>query len=184
VIINQDQGTTDSVNASKTLRGYGALRFGRTSEHGSDYFLTLCLQRPQTGLTSDHLLGKIFAEINRLEDSAYWAMRTAVVMPDHVHLLTTLGKETGLSATLRLFKGRLTAAFRGYGLRWQPSFYDHHLRSTDEILPTFQYIFLNPYKAGLIGADKKWPGHFCGKDDWIWFKSLTADAQPFPEWLQ
>jgi putative transposase len=170
-------------SASKIQRGYPALRLGRFSQPGANYFLTLCLQRPKIGLTREPVLGEIFSEIRHLEDNGLWAARTAVVMPDHIHLLATLGREKDLSETLRFFKGRLAVAFRNYGLRWQPSFYDHRLRSTTEVLPTFLYIFLNPYRAGLIHVDEKWPGYFCAKDDWEWFKDVTSDERPFPEWL-
>jgi hypothetical protein len=42
---------------------------------------------------------------------------------------------------------------------------------------------LNPYHEGLIGAGEKWPGYFCSKQDWEWFKDLTSEETPFPEWL-
>ena len=171
------------MNVSKLQRGYAALRLGRFSQPGMNYFLTLCLQRPQIGLTEEPLLEAVFTEVRRLEDSADWTVRTAVVMPDHVHLLAVLGRETSLSGTLRFFKGRLAIAFRDYGLSWQPSFYDHRLRLAEEVLPTFRYIFLNPYLAGLIHVDEKWPGYFCAEQDWEWFKDLTSEAKPFPEWL-
>jgi putative transposase len=171
------------MNDSRIRRGYGALRIGRFSISDATYFLTICLQRPQTGLSNEALLAKILAEIHRLGESAHWTMRTGVVMPDHMHLLPVLGRQEDLSQTIRLFKGRLAIALRGFGLSWQPSFYDHRLRSTQEVLPTFRYIFLNPYHEGLIGAGEKWPGHFCAKQDWEWFKDLTSEEMPFPEWL-
>lgn len=111
-------------------------------------------------------------------------IRTLVLMPDHIHLLMTVGPKADLSEAMRLFKGPLTPLLRQQGLQWQESFYDHRLRATDELLPTFLYIFLNPYRSGLIAAGQKWPWYECASEDWQWFGGMTNDALPFPEWLQ
>jgi len=134
----------------KILRGYGALRTGRWSHFGCDYFITACLDRPQTGLTTEPLADILRVKLHELETSGHWHLRTFVLMPDHFHLLVTVGPDTELSEAMRLFKGPLTPLLRAQGLRWQKSFYDHRLRSVDELLPTFLYIFLNPYRENLF----------------------------------
>jgi putative transposase len=105
-------------------------------------------------------------------------------MPDHIHLLVTLGAFVALSEAVRTFKGRLTPTLRTTRSRWQPSFYDHRLRSSEDLLPVFLYIFLNPYRAGLCLPAQTWPGYFCCVEDWAWFEGLTNTACPEPEWLQ
>ncbi len=165
--------------------GYGALRRGRWSEQGRDYFLTLCLQRPLSGLTDDIVSSRISDEAVRLERDGFWQVRTSVIMPDHIHVVATLTGERALSGVIRLFKGRLSPALRAAGLRWQPSFYDRAMRSGDDLLPVFLYIFLNPYRAGLADCQReKWPYYFCAPDDWIWFGQLTSQDLPLPEWLR
>ncbi len=168
----------------KDHRGYGALRVGRFSQSGSDYFLTGCLQRPMSGLTTEPLAGSVRRRLNELDAMGCWTMRSHVLMPDHFHLLATLGGAQDISAVVRLLKGPLTPALRQHGLRWQPSFYDHRLRSPEELLPTFRYIYLNPYRAGLVATGEQWPWYFCAPEDWAWFGTMTDDGQPFPEWLQ
>ena len=169
----------------QSLKSFNALRRGRWSEHDADYFLTICVRRPQTGLCSSSLVGAIFGEMHRLAADAQWTARTAVVMPDHLHLLVTLGLRSQLSGCVRMFKGRLTPALRKAGLAWQPSFYDHRLRSADDLLPVFLYIFLNPYREKLTTpGSTKWPGYYCAPEDWAWFGQLTDGDQPFPEWLR
>jgi REP element-mobilizing transposase RayT len=103
----------------KIYRGYGALRIGRRSQTGDDYFLTGCLNRPQTGLASDPLASAMQAKLRELEANDHWMVRTSVLMPDHLHLLVTLRPRGSLSATMRLFKGSLTPELRKHGLRWQ-----------------------------------------------------------------
>ena len=104
-------------------------------------------------------------------------------MPDHVHLVVGLQINADLSAAVRLFKGRLTPALRARGIAWQPAFFDHRMRTDEDRLPVFRYIFLNPYRANLIKSDDRWPGSHCASADWEWFSSLTDNECPFPEWL-
>ncbi|MBI5770539.1 MAG: transposase [Verrucomicrobia bacterium] len=168
----------------RVLRGYGALRRGRFSQTGSDNFVTGCLRRPASGLTSAPVAGIVREKLQELEAARLWHLRTYVLMPDHFHLLATLGSSGDLSAAMRLFKGPLTPTLRQHDLHWQPNFYDHRLREPDELLPTFLYIFLNPYQAGLTTAGERWPWYYCAPEDWEWFGGLTNEAKPFPEWLK
>jgi REP element-mobilizing transposase RayT len=169
---------------SAPLKGYGALRRGRYSAPDAEYFLTICLQRPSCTLSAGALPARCFDEMLRLERDGHWTVRSAVAMPDHLHLLVTLGSATDLSATVRLFKGRLSPVLRRFGARWQPGFFDHRLRVDDDRLPVFLYIFLNPYRADLVAADKPWPGYYCAESDWVWFGALTRESCLEPAWLR
>jgi hypothetical protein len=84
---------------------------------------------------------------------------------------------------LRLFKGGLAAPLRAHGLRWERSYFDHRIRADEDRWPLFMYVFLNPYRAGLIGAEAKWTGYYCAPMDWAWFGAMTNEACPYPEWL-
>jgi hypothetical protein len=83
-----------------------------------------------------------------------------------------------------MFKGRLTPALRQIRLRWQRAYYDHRLRPKEDCLPVFFYIFLNPYRAGLVQPDQTWPGYSCTGNGWRRFGGLSASPWPFPEWLR
>jgi REP element-mobilizing transposase RayT len=119
-----------------------------------------------------------------VEKLGHWAVRSSVLMPDHLHIVITLGMDGRLAECIRCFKGSLSPLLRAHGLRWQEGFYDHRLRSEDELLPTFLYVFLNPYRAKLAQPTQKWPWYECALDDWEWFGGLTNEATPFPEWLR
>jgi len=165
-------------------RGYGALRVGRWSQAGSDYFLTGCLQRPATGLTCEPLATAVQVRLHELETAGHWKLRTSVLMPDHFHLLVTLGPQGSLSEAVRAFKGPLAPALRQHGIGWQKNFYDHRLRADDEGLPTFLYIFMNPYRANMIPTGEQWSWYYCAPEDWKWFGRMTSESLPFPEWLR
>jgi putative transposase len=168
---------------SRASSGYSALSRGRYSVAGEEYFLTFNLQRPQSGLCQPALLTRLLAALRTSETDGAWATRTAVVMPDHLHLLVRLGGRVPLGEAVRRYKGRLTVALREYGLCWQRSFFDHRLRHGEDCLPVFLYIFLNAYRAGLVKIGERWPGYYCASDDWEWFGSLAENGVPFPEWL-
>ena len=117
------------------------------------------------------------------EINGRWRLCPAVVMPDHIHLLVELCVPSELSETVRLFKGRSAGVLRQQGIKWQRGYFDHRLRTSEDILPVFPYIFLNTYRAGLVPAGKQWSGYYCSPDDWLWFEPLTDSSLPFPEWL-
>lgn len=149
----------------------------------AEYFLTCATDNRQAGLATPALATSILQTANVLADSGVWRLRTAVIMPDHVHLLLTLGKSDDLPAAMRRFKGCTVPLLRSAGLRWQRGYFDHRLRTGEDRYPIFHYIYLNPYRSGLIRTDQKWIGYFCVDDDWSWFRELTANACPHPEWL-
>ena len=164
-------------------KGYPSLRIGRSSAEGAEYFLTLCAQRPCHALAHPAVIEAAQRQCRELESSGAWEVRSAVFMPDHAHLLIRLGGVESLSAVVRKFKGPLAGILRIHSAKWQPAFYDHRLRNTDNVLPVFLYIFLNPYRAGLCEAGRKWPGYYCRPEDWEWFGAMTDRSCPEPEWL-
>lgn len=163
--------------------GHAALRRGRWSNPGADYFLTFCTERPSTGLHQPDLTVAIWREIEVLESESRWRCRCGVVMPDHLHVVVNLVDDAPLSEVVRLCKGRLAPALRQTGLSWQEAYFDHRLRPNEDLLPVFLYVFLNPYRANLLSIGSMWTGFRCAAEDWAWFEPLTRESQPMPEWL-
>jgi REP element-mobilizing transposase RayT len=164
-------------------KGHEALRRGRWSESGAEYFLTICTSQHLGGLTTPNLFTTVLEQLETLGTEQIWQVRTATVMPDHVHLLVELGRSAELPSSIRLFKGRLAPALRSAGLRWERGYYDHCMRADEDRLPVFLYIFLNPNRENLAAIGQPWPGYICSDSDWTWFGTLTDNACPFPEWL-
>jgi len=163
--------------------GHGALRRGRSSDSGAEYFLTCCTAERQSGLESALVTDRILAIALSLAEEGRWLLRTAVVMTDHVHLFVVLGERETLSGALRLFKGRASPILRAANLSWQRGYFDHRLREDEDRLPIFLYIYLNPYRADLLKRDQQWPGFYCAPRDWAWFSLLTEEECPLPAWL-
>jgi len=75
----------------------------------------------------------------------------ASLLPDHVHLLLT-PDERDLIHEMRAWKTFTTNTLHKIGVRgtiWQPSFYDHVIRQTEDIGEVASYVLANPVRKGL-----------------------------------
>ena len=169
-------------------RGHDALRRGRSSQPGATYFLTLCTEDRHGGLTNSAIGMAIMAEAHALTVDSSWTLRAATIMPDHVHLLITLGERLSVEKCISRLKAKTSAVLRSQSpaaesLAWQRGFFDHQLRSDEPIAAVLLYVYLNPYRATLCEGTDRWPWFYCREEDWAWFKdSLNADL-PEPAWL-
>ena len=164
-------------------KGHAALRRGRWTQSEADYFLTVCTEDKLPGLYSSPVAGGILQEMHAIQADGSWVVRCATVMPSHVHLLITLGQRLSLGRTLQRLKAKTSAILRLHKLNWERGFFDRRLRRDDDSLAVFLYIYLNPYRAGLVDETGEWPHYFCGQDDWSWFSSYLDQDIPPPEWL-
>ncbi len=84
-----------------------------------------------------------------------WHVLLALLMPDHLHGIFSFPR-TGqpMEALFRDWK-RYTA--RKLGIQWQEGFFDHRLRSDDEVTAKFHYIRSNPVVKGLCKLPEEWP---------------------------
>jgi REP-associated tyrosine transposase len=94
---------------------------------------------------------------------------SAVVMPDHVHLLFTpledaRGNPFGIAEIMRGTKGTsarsINIALGRTGSVWQTESYDHVLRADEDVRKTAEYICHNPVRAGLAHSEDDYP--------WLW----------------
>ncbi|MDP3072835.1 MAG: transposase [Opitutaceae bacterium] len=164
-------------------KGYRALRAGRYSEPGREYFVTFCTGKRRHGLTNDALGQERIRHWTEAQDDAVWAVRCATLMPDHVHLFVSLGQKLALGQAIARIKALSAAKLRDHELRWQPGYFEHHVRPEEKRLPYFLYTYLNPYRAKLITPECAWPWFVCGDDDREWFLPFLNQGLPEPAWL-
>jgi putative transposase len=87
-----------------------------------------------------------------------------VIMPDHIHLLITVGEGVTIERAVQLIKGgfsyRLKKEF-GYPQEvWHRGFADEHVNDRETFLAYRDYIAQNPVKAGLVDSPDKFPYTF------------------------
>ena len=156
--------------------GHRALRLGRSSQHGSSYFITVCTSKRRKFLTRPGIPELIFSQL--IMQKEHMTLRASVVMPDHIHFVAVLNDST-LNTTLGVFKGacsrRINVFLNRSGSVWQRGYFDHKFRTDEEIGPILHYMWNNPEKPGR--------NFRCCKDDWFWFKSMVTRDVSYPAWL-
>jgi REP element-mobilizing transposase RayT len=94
-------------------------------------------------------------------ESCRWRVGQYVVMPDHIHFLCAPRDRDGsLSAFVGWYKAWVTREAWRLGVQgrlWQPEFFDHLLRSALLYQQKWEYVRLNPVRAGLVQAPDEWP---------------------------
>jgi REP element-mobilizing transposase RayT len=82
-------------------------------------------------------------------------------MPDHVHLFVAFPTE-GLTLqkwiqALRSVVGKQLLELGFYKPHWQEGFFDHLLRSGESYSQKWEYVRMNPVRAGLSKTPEEWP---------------------------
>lgn len=165
-------------------RGEGALRRHRASLPQARYFVTLCYRGRTRALTDPAIARSIFIELDGIAKSGHWHERAAVLMPDHLHLFVRLGDELPLARCIARLKSRTRGSLAAAGLTWQSNYYEHRLRPTDVDADVLRYLFLNPYRAGLLPLEETYPWWRISAFDSECFSNLVGPAPPEPAWLR
>ena len=114
---------------------------------------TLCIKDKEEFFTN-HKIFKTFedillGELNAFDCSAY----VYLFMPNHVHiLLSGNNPKVDIKKCLESFKQK--TGFWLYEhkkeIKWQKDYYDHILRSEDNLIVYTKYILNNPVRASLV----------------------------------
>ena len=81
-------------------------------------------------------------------------------MPDHVHVLLMPGSEANPIRFIQSVKGQTTHRYWslcGSGKLWQRGFYDHILRSDENVTKAAEYILGNPVRKGIVERMEEYP---------------------------
>jgi len=84
-----------------------------------------------------------------------------VVMPNHIHVLLTIGKDMTVEKAVQLIKGNFSfRAKKELGWQreiWQKGFSEVRIDNRESFLGYKSYIFDNPVKAGLARSPEEYP---------------------------
>lgn len=142
--------------------GSKALRKGRISVPGARYLITKNAQESKGPILTQaenpsFLISWFFTAQRR----RWINLHAFVVMPNHYHLVITLGKTVSLSEaigkidenTSRLIK----RAMKSKEVFWQDGLHDHLIRETEDVRKHIEYVHMNPVEAGLVEKPEDWP---------------------------
>jgi len=131
---------------------------------GSVYFVTF---RVANGTLSD--LEKSIVLQYLLEGSdCFYRLPSAVIMPDHVHLLIQPQPPYDLSRVMKGIKGlsarKINLNRQSQGQIWQDESWDRLVRDADEFAEKLRYMAENPVKAELVKHLENYPFRYCNKE--------------------
>lgn len=123
------------------------LRKGRTSVVGYYYHIVFSTSR-RDPVFSDFSFARIVAcELRKSDEIGVSETFSFVVMPDHVHWLLCL-KSGSLSQCIQRVKANVS---RQIGQKvWNKGFYDHGIRTDENLKNVGRYIVANPLRSGLV----------------------------------
>jgi REP element-mobilizing transposase RayT len=102
---------------------------------------------------NDERLSEMVQETLLKDDGKKYRLAAWVVMPNHVHLLTTRFENCTLSDIMQSFKSitahRANKTLRRSGEFWMPEYFDRYIRTAKHYTKTVEYIENNPVKARL-----------------------------------
>ena len=130
------------------------------------YFVTCCTEKRRDGLLAPPLANRVLDTVKASDGAADTQTFAFTSMPDHCHWLFRLGGRLSLGRIMAKFKGQTNEALAATHHAWQRDFYEHRLLSDEDLEDYALYIFLNPYRAGLVPFTASWP--------WWWTAAPTA----------
>lgn len=147
--------------------------------------MTICTEGRKRGLDKASEGHKLLENVQQMEVSGDWNLICATIMPDHIHMLITLGTRLPLSRCISKFKSLTRCHLSERLLAWQGNYFDHRLRQPEMIEGFAKYIFLNPYRRGLIGCREVWPWWRLSSDFRPGFIDMLVDGKyPQRAWLK
>jgi len=141
------------------------------------YSLTLATAQRQPHFKDEAIVDYCIAVLRETSSACHFDVYAFCFMPDHLHLLVAATGDHGeLIDFIKRFKQKTGFWFtqshsRPGGLKasptgglWQRSYYDHVVRSEENLRQAAEYILANPVTAGL--ADDRHPYRFAGSFVW------------------
>ena len=130
------------------------------SDNSRAFSITICTARKRPVFSNHELADSVWKHIVRyFEENT--TLHAACLMPDHVHLLVS-PVEKNLIDLIGSWKSYTARLMREKGIEmplWQRSFYDHAVRTNEDLNAAARYILGNPVRKGLCSDYRDYP--FC-----------------------
>lgn len=152
--------------------------FGRRS-----YFVTICCAE-RLSVFTDLAAGR--NALSKLLDAAAkysFSLHAYCLMPDHLHFVCEGAMDTSdLLKFVHFFKQVTGYRYRQIHGRhlWQTRFYDHIVRSADDLEAALCYVWMNPVRKGLCAEPSLYP--LSGSQTVEWMKKARVGLSWTPPW--
>lgn len=105
-------------------------------------------------------IAKLIQDAILFFDTEKYLLSAWVVMPNHVHLVTTPLPGKRLSSIMQSLKSftanEANRVLKRTGMFWMPDYYDRYIRNRRHLVAAIDYVENNPVKAGLCGRPEDW----------------------------
>lgn len=101
----------------------------------------------------------VFRSFSIRAEESNIAVGRYVIMPDHIHLFVALPFDVMLARWIQMLRTVIGKELLRLGLQkphWQEGFFDHLLRSAESYSEKWEYVRLNPVRAGLCKEPGQW----------------------------
>ena len=142
-----------------------------------EFFITVCCQsQGKNHLCKEGNAQQVFQAFQFYHLRKDCRVELLVLMPDHLHLIIKLPDSVQLACWMRSLKRWIS---RKTGVRFQENFFDHRLRSPASAKQKWDYVNMNPVRAGLISRPEDWPYRYTLSD----FEAKTRRPRDWPPYL-
>jgi len=148
-------------NASTRPPGHAALRHGRRSLSGQTCLITTTTASRRPWFARWPIAATVARELG---SDRLWRdnhVNAWVLMPDHMHILLTLGASESLPHLMRRIKSVTSRQARRAAPcsqpLWADAYHDRAIRRDEDIARAARYIIANPVRAGLVETPWAWP---------------------------
>jgi REP element-mobilizing transposase RayT len=126
---------------------------------GAVFFVTFCTQNRRP-LLANEPVHRSFSTFCSAAQERHILVGRYVIMADYLHLFVHLPNPDHLSSWVKSLKNSLSKTLREQKIEsphWQRNYFDHLLRSDESACQKWEYVRLNPVRAGLVTEDSEWP---------------------------
>jgi len=127
------------------------------------FFVTTKTSQGRSILQSERNAALLIDVLRSYVAARKFQLHDFVIMPNHVHLLMTVGTGMTIEKAMQLVKGGFSYRLKeecGYlGEVWQRGFSEGRVESRQSFVKHRKYIAANPVKAGLADTTEQFP--FC-----------------------
>jgi putative transposase len=127
---------------------------GRVVAEARTFFVTSSIAEKRNLLQSDRSAELFIRVLYEYRAQGKYRFHEFVVMPDHFHVLLTVGRQMTIEKAVQLIKGGFAfRAGRELGFRapvWQKGFSEVRIYDAETFARIREYIWNNPLKRGLV----------------------------------
>ena len=118
-------------------------------------FATICSRKRRSHLTNDSVH---HALVESWRVATAWLVGFYLVMPDHLHLFCAPnGEDHKIEEWVSYWKRRLRRQLRTSEALFQAHSFHHRLRRDESYSEKWDYVRMNPVRAGLSETAEGWP---------------------------